>query len=236
MISYNIYCDESCHLENDRQKAMVLGAIWCPKEKRQGITSRIIEIKQKYKLSKDIEIKWNKISPSGFLFYKELVNYFFDNNDLHFRALIVPDKSVFRHKDFNQTHDQFYYKMYFDMLKIIIHPNASYNIYLDIKDTQGYKKIEKLKEVIRNSNYDFSKNIIRKIQEVKSDEVIILQLADLLIGSVSYINRDLKESKAKLEIINLIKKRSAYSLVNTTLPSERKFNLFKWQPGFQRNK
>ncbi len=24
---FNIYCDESCHLENDRQKAMVLGAI-----------------------------------------------------------------------------------------------------------------------------------------------------------------------------------------------------------------
>ena len=24
---YNIYCDESCHLENDSQKAMVLGYI-----------------------------------------------------------------------------------------------------------------------------------------------------------------------------------------------------------------
>ncbi|NHQ60865.1 DUF3800 domain-containing protein [Chlorobium sp. BLA1] len=27
---FNIYCDESCHLENDRHKAMVLGAVWCP--------------------------------------------------------------------------------------------------------------------------------------------------------------------------------------------------------------
>jgi len=24
---YNIYCDESCHLEHDRQPVMVLGAI-----------------------------------------------------------------------------------------------------------------------------------------------------------------------------------------------------------------
>ena len=31
--TYNVYCDESCHLENDGQKAMVLGAIWCPLEK-----------------------------------------------------------------------------------------------------------------------------------------------------------------------------------------------------------
>lgn len=23
--TYNVYCDESCHLENDGQKAMVLG-------------------------------------------------------------------------------------------------------------------------------------------------------------------------------------------------------------------
>jgi len=28
---YNIYCDESCHLENDGEKVMVLGAIWCPR-------------------------------------------------------------------------------------------------------------------------------------------------------------------------------------------------------------
>jgi hypothetical protein len=32
-MEYNIYCDVSCHLENDRQKAMVLGAIVCSKEK-----------------------------------------------------------------------------------------------------------------------------------------------------------------------------------------------------------
>jgi len=42
---YNIYCDESCHLENDHQKAMVLGAIWCPKDKVTEISKRIIEIK-----------------------------------------------------------------------------------------------------------------------------------------------------------------------------------------------
>ena len=33
---FNIYCDESCHLENDQQKAMVLGLIWCDKTKRKA--------------------------------------------------------------------------------------------------------------------------------------------------------------------------------------------------------
>ncbi len=27
---YNIYCDESGHMENDPEKAMVLGAVWYP--------------------------------------------------------------------------------------------------------------------------------------------------------------------------------------------------------------
>lgn len=25
---YNIYCDESCHLENDREPVMLVGAVW----------------------------------------------------------------------------------------------------------------------------------------------------------------------------------------------------------------
>lgn len=35
--TFNVYCDESCHLENDHQKAMVLGAVWCPLEKSREI-------------------------------------------------------------------------------------------------------------------------------------------------------------------------------------------------------
>lgn len=41
---YNVYCDESCHLENDHQPAMVLGAVWCPLEKARDIAIRIREI------------------------------------------------------------------------------------------------------------------------------------------------------------------------------------------------
>lgn len=88
---YNVYCDESCHLENDRQKAMVLGAVWCPKDKRWEIAERIREIKQKHGLERDFEIKWTKVSPSKLAFYQDIVDYFFDDDDLHFRGLVVPD-------------------------------------------------------------------------------------------------------------------------------------------------
>ena len=80
---------------------------------------------------------------------------------MHFRALIIPDKSSLDHSGFNQTHDDFYYKMYFDLIKIILSPEYSYNIYLDIKDTQSEVKVNKLKEVLRSSHYDFEKRIIK---------------------------------------------------------------------------
>ena len=91
--TYNVYCDESCHLENDRHKAMVIGAVSCPLEKTRKISDRIREIKTHHNLKKTFEVKWTKVSPAKVSFYKELIDYFFDNNDLQFRALIIPDKT-----------------------------------------------------------------------------------------------------------------------------------------------
>src|SRR6266849_4980920 len=188
---FNIYCDESCHLENDHQQVMVLGSIWCPLEKTKEISVRIREIKQRHGLSSSFEIKWQKVSPAKQSFYIDLVDYFFDDDDLHFRALIVPDKSRLRHQDFAQDHDTWYYKMYFDMLKVLLAPGAEYRIYLDIKDTRSATKIANLHEVLCNSMYDFEHKIITRIQIIRSYEVEQLQLTDLLIGIVSYANRKL---------------------------------------------
>lgn len=235
-MEYNIYCDESCHLENDPHKAMVLGAVWCQHQYRKHIFERIKEIKRKYGLKSNFEIKWNKVSQGKIAFYHEIINFFFDTDKLHFRALVVANKDELNHEEYGQTHDDFYYKMYFDMLKVIIHPADAYNIYLDIKDTNGYEKVERLREVICSAHYDFSKSIVRKIQEVRSDEVSILQITDLLIGALSYIHRDLKSNQAKLDLIELIQRRSDYSLMKNTLPSESKFNLFIWHTGYARRR
>lgn len=73
---YNIYCDESCHLEHDRQKAMVLGGVWCPYDNRKGIARQLRALKTEYRLSPKFEIKWNKVSPSRVDFYLALVDFF----------------------------------------------------------------------------------------------------------------------------------------------------------------
>jgi len=229
-MEYNIYCDESCHLENDGQKAMVLGAVCAEKDRVKDISKGIRAIKKQHGLSPDFEIKWTKVSPAKVDFYLNLVDLFFAEKAMAFRALIIPDKSILNHEEFNQTHDDWYYKMYFDMLKVIIAPDSNYWIYLDIKDTRGGEKARHLHEVLSNNNYDFNKEIIKRIQLVHSHEIEILQIADLLIGAVSYVNRGESASSAKVAIVNNIKRRSGYSLTRTTLLKETKFNLFRWHP------
>lgn len=225
----NVYCDESCHLENDHQKAMVLGAVWCPVDKTRKIAVRLREIKQKHGLSLQFEAKWTKVSPSKATLYLDLIDYFFDDDDLHFRALIVPDKSKLQHDVIpGQDHDIWYYKMYFDMLKVIFRPDSRYHVYLDIKDTRGAEKVRKLHQVICNSMYDFSQGIIERVQLVRSHEIEQLQLADLLIGAISYLHRERSGNTGKEALIQRIRQRSGYSLTKTTLLREEKMNLFCW--------
>lgn len=225
---YNIYCDESCHLENDGINVMVLGAIRCPKDQRMRISKEIKAIKTRHNLPTDFEVKWTKVSKTKLPFYLELINYFFNTPELSFRALIIPDKSKLNHSKFNNTHDNFYYKMYFHLINVMLENSNQYNVYLDIKDTQGSKKVEKLQEVLANANYDFDREMVAKIQQVHSHEVEQLQLADLIIGALGYVNRELDTSPSKLEIVNRIQKLSGLSLRKNTLLSAKKFNLFVW--------
>lgn len=228
---FNVYCDESCHLENDKQKAMVLGAVWCPLAKRVEISQRLREIKIRHGFSPDFEVKWTKVGSSKVEFYKDLIDFFFDDDDLHFRGLVVPDKGVLNHSAHGQNHDDWYYKMYFIMLKTIFSPVNCYRVYIDIKDTLGHAKVEKLHDVLCNNAYDFSRKMIDRIQRVNSKEVDILQLSDLLIGALSYVHRGVETSPAKIALIERIRQRSGYELTRNTLLREEKFNIMIWRSG-----
>lgn len=224
---YNFYCDESLHLPNDKSKVMVLGGIWCPKNKSHEINNHIRLIKKKYQIPH--EMKWVKLSNSKKDAYTELIEYFFSCPDLHFRVLVVDNKDALNHQSHNQTHDDWYYKMYFRMLKAVLDPSDTYNIYLDVKDTKSKTKIQKLKEVLENSSYDFSKTMIRNMQVVRSDEIEIMQIVDILIGAMSYYSRGLSKMQSKNDIVECIKHHSGYSLAKNTLYRESKFNIFHLQ-------
>lgn len=227
--SYNVYCDESCHLEKDGLGVMVLGAIWCPLERVREISEQLRAIKKKHGLSKDFELKWTKLSNRKKRYYLEVLDYFFDEGDLHLRALIVPDKTKLNHAERQQTHDEWYYKMYYQMLRQIIDPDLSLNIYLDIKDSRSAKKEHKLCEILRSSIGDSGQELVKKLQSVRSHEIELLQVTDLLIGAIGYANKDLKTSAAKVEFVSTFVERAGRVLTQSTPLGRRKVNLFVWK-------
>jgi hypothetical protein len=224
---YNVYCDESCHLEHDHADLMMLGAVWCRADVSRSISERLREIKRKHKLPPSFETKWTKVSPSKLAFYIDVVDYFFDDDDLNFRGYLI-EKAGLDHTSFRQTHDDWYYKMCFRMLETVIDPRQRFRIYLDIKDTRSEQKRKRLEYELRTKVHDHSDRVISHVQQIRSHESDLMQLADLLIGAVLHHNRVKDGSEAKRTLIQRIRRRSGKDLSRRTWLLERKFNLFRW--------
>jgi len=226
---YNIYCDESCHLEHDKQPIMLLGCIWCPLNEVTRLAAELRDIKKRHCATG--ELKWTKVSAARNAFYLELVNWFLAENPLHFRALVVQNKATLNHAYFNQgSHDEFYFKMYFSLLSKILSPDNQYNIYLDVKDTRSRQKVRKLSEVLCNDKFDFTSKMIHHIQNIHSKESDLMQIADFLLGSVSYRHRRLSGNTAKEAVIARLEEGLGRDLLSSTPLREEKFNLFLFTP------
>ena len=170
---------------------MLLGCVWCPESEKNEIFKRLRDIKVRNGLKPTCELKWNAVSESKLAYYLDVLDYFFDNSNLHFRV--------------------------------------EYNIFIDIKDTRGEKKVEKLRDVLCNNAYDYDKRLVKKIQQVRSHEVELVELADFLTGAIGYVHRGLTTSKAKLQLIEKLREKSRYSLTKSTLVKEDKVNIFIWK-------
>lgn len=226
MEKLNIYCDESCHLEHDKERVMVIGGISCPASLTKQIRRDIEAIKTEYGIHPKAEIKWNKVSRCNIDYHKSLIDYYFRKSELKFRAIIV-DKTQLNHTKYEQTHNDFYYKMCYYCILRIIEPSKENYIYLDKKDTKGTKKIRELKKYLSSKTEELGHGVVKRIQCVNSEEIPLVQLADLLIGAVGYENRNIeKKSAAKLELVEYIKQKSGYTLSKSTVLAEKKFNLF----------
>jgi hypothetical protein len=214
--TFNIYCDESCHLENDHKPFMFLGSVSSAYNQVKLHTEFINDLKKKHHFY--AEIKWTGVSKSKIHFYKELVDYFFAT-DLKFRAVGIA-KDKINNGAFNKTYDDFYYTMYYYLLNHNINSLYNYNVYLDIKDTLSANKVNKLK-VILNTKF----GVFRNVQNIRSHESILMQLSDFLMGAISYLhNDDKKLNAAKVQVIEKIKHHSNECLLKTNY--SEKLNLF----------
>lgn len=223
----NVYCDESCHLENEECKTMVVACIRCPQNKVKSISNDIIALKKKHKIWKYAEIKWTKVSKSKIDFYLELLEYFFNNPHLRFRAIVVPNKRKLNHPAFKQNHNTFYYKMIYQLVDYFLRFDCSYNIYADKKESSYNAK--KQMHLTRDYLQAHCSQPI-KMENITSYKSELMQLNDFLQGAVCFYNRELHNTTtniAKIKIIEAIETRSIVLNKNQNHP---KFNILIWRP------
>ncbi|MCD4737331.1 MAG: DUF3800 domain-containing protein [Bacteroidales bacterium] len=215
--TFNFYCDESTHLENDRMPFMIIAYVSSAIHQVKLHSNNIKNLKVKHRFSG--EIKWTKLSESNYSFYSDLVDYFFAT-DINFRAVIV-DKAKIDKDRIGWTYDDFYFKMYYQLLHHKINMEYTYNVYLDIKDTCSQKKIKKLREIL-----SVKYGNIRNLQFIHSYESSLMQIADTLMGAINYNLRKQNKVIAKIKLIDKIKRHSNNPLDKTTSLEANKFNLF----------
>ena len=217
MKTFNFYCDESCHLENDNFPYMLIGYVSSAYNQVKLHTEKIKQLKKEYHIP--YELKWNHLSKSAMELYKKLIDYFFDT-DLQYRAIVI-DKNQLKHQQFQQTHNDFYYKMYYQLIQKKLSPEYNYNIYLDIKDTRSAQKVNGLKDYLNNNFVS-----IRNLQNIRSYESELMQLADIMTGALSYYLRKENKVIAKNKIVDRIAQHAGQALNQSSPRSEQKFNLF----------
>jgi len=214
--TFNIYCDESTHLQNDGMPYMIISYVSTAYNQLKQHNEHIKMLKAKHKFKG--EIKWSSVSKSQYNFYSELIEYFFAT-DMKFRAVIVNKTQIDESRE-DFKYCDFYFRMYYQLLFHKINPDYTHNIYLDIKDSCSQKKLKKLSEIL-NLN-----NSIRNIQFIKSYESYLMQLTDLIMGAINYRLRELSTVVAKNNLIKKIESHAKIELIQSTPKSAEKFNLF----------
>lgn len=226
----SLFIDETSHLEHDGHYSMCLGFIKVPDEEYENIKKDFDKLRLKY--HSPFELKWNKFSKSRLKYYKALVDFFFESS-LSFRCVLVKHKDRLDHQSFNDgSHDNFYYKMIYYLIKPSVKGQDA-RIFLDIKDTRGREKLDKINEVYINEMK--SKQPFQFIQHLRSEDNVFIQLADFFIGAISYNCRALNEENfafhpVKKEFVKYLEEKSGFNLDDGTPPWEEKFNIFDFQP------
>ena len=234
--TYNIYIDESCHLEHDKSEVMCIGYTKINQEDYLSVKQAIKEIKLKHK--SPTEIKWNQLSMSRWELYKELIDFFFVST-IEFRSVLVKSKKNLDPERFNrEDKNSFYYQtLIFLLNNKTSYGDDVYRVYLDVKDTRGKTRLALLEDEIlekHNGNSPF-----KYFQHLHSNENELLQLTDLFIGAICYKARpeykNENASKIKQMVVDYLETSSGYVLDDGTEPLETKFFIDDFQVKLRKN-
>ncbi len=217
---YNVYCDES--RVDSPSRYMLIGGIMCPKREKDWIVGHIRRLRAKHSVYG--EFGWKTVCPSKFDFFKELIEYFFAENSLCFRCVILEKETT----SFPSADERFQ-KTYYQVFNNWLDRRCEYCIFIDHR-IDDKTRVPTLRRCLINTKM-FGTSV-KFVEEVESDENDLIQLADLIIGAIGYQWNELdtvkNASKAKISLCTLIAECLSTDTLSkfTTGPSEDKFNIF----------
>ncbi len=224
---FEVYCDESNPdvFASTRSSArfLVIGSLWLPAKLRDSCKAEIHALRDRHRIGG--ELKWNKVSPSREAAYCDLVRWFFDQgDDLRFRCITV-DREQVDLKLYHQGDQELgFYKFYYQLLHHWILDFNEYSIFTDFKVNRQRDRLAVLRQCLDAANLS---SVVRQVQAVRSEESVLIQLADVLTGTVAArLNTKQISSPAKGVVVRELESRIGHRL-RPTSRTEQKFNHFQ---------
>lgn len=198
--------------------ALIIGALVVPHERVRPLTLKLRNTLSglRWPRTNDgnlVEIKWTKVSPAGLRFYEALLDFFADEADLHFHALVAPkspspyklpkpppdvkkpgtpawekyqlllEQTTFAVLEYQERQGRWYHDRFSDLLRSALDPQSKHIVYLDVKDTHGS---DRMKELTTRLLKGQAPTTIEHIQQINSRESLLIQLVDVLLGCVAW--------------------------------------------------
>lgn len=222
----NIYLDESS-IDNPHNYAMTIGGVFIARDKKPQFVKQIKWLKKQYQFG--TEIKRTSVSSRYVDFYRALIDLFFSYDDcLQFHCIVADKRKVKINFYHHGDKELAFYKFIYHFLKQKVQPHTDYYIYIDQKQRKIKERIEHLDNYLTEHCSIYEPNTtIKHLKEYLSQEQLLIQLADLLIGAVGYQKNKFQSSPVKSDLCAYIASKTGHtSLDFCSSKSEKKFNIF----------
>jgi hypothetical protein len=227
-MKFEVYCDESHPdaLSSTKQHApyLLIGSLWLPAEQREKLKEDVKKLRAEHQLF--TEIKWHKVHRAKAGFYEGLVDLFFEYGSLlRFRCIVIEADKVDLMRFHKGSQELGFYKFYYQLLHQWIKPQNEYSIFCDEKSNAQKDRVKTLKRCLTYGNLSAD---ILNVQSLPSDEVVLIQFTDFLLGMASSrLNKTVAQGSYKDELICHLEQRLGVSVLCHTPKDKEKYNIFK---------
>lgn len=236
-----IYCDESY----DRGGFDLFGGIWAPRPRADKLREIVAELRRRH--SFPYELKYKKATGATLSpMYRDLAAKVTDqirSSRIQFNCIVIPRRVVDVDAYHDGDHELKYYKFASLLFRKRITPGRSYVATFDHRSTRLPTRLSTLRDVMnacgRRDN-DLGYDCFRDVQARPSKADDLLQVADILLGSVGFHwaggHLDPNTSLAKNDLADRIARGIRKPNLTFTSPAtESRFNIWLWNPGPQKN-